>query len=111
MTMACLSGKGHGKNYVEILALGVVDDLLTVCESGYKAARMNSFINANTAIKKLQFGPRKCHILHVGKKHEDTKKLHTMWKTGKCRKCKVSMQERSHMKRHIMENMLCLLRV
>ena len=45
------------KDYVEILALGVVDDLLTVCESGYKAARMNSFINANTAIKKLQFGP------------------------------------------------------
>ena len=53
------------KNKVEIPALGVVDDLLTVCESGYKAARMNSLINAKTAIKKLQFGPQKCHVLHV----------------------------------------------
>ena len=44
------------KNEVPIPALGVVDDIITVSESGHKSAMMNSFINAKTAIKKLQFG-------------------------------------------------------
>ena len=36
---------------------------------------MISFLNTKTAIKKLQFGPKKCHVLHVGKNHEDYKKF------------------------------------
>ena len=61
---------------MEIPALGVVDDLITVAESGYKSARLNSFINAKTALKKLQFGPDKCHVLHIGKHHEDYQKVY-----------------------------------
>ena len=36
---------------------------------------MNSFINAKTAIKKLQFGPQKCHVIHVGKDHKQFTKV------------------------------------
>jgi hypothetical protein len=60
---------------VPIPALGVVDDLITVSESGYKSAKMNSFINAKTAIKKLQFGPDKCHVIHVGRNQEAYKNV------------------------------------
>ena len=63
------------KNEVPIPALGVVDDIITVSESGHKSAMMNSFINAKTALKKLQFGPQKCHVIHIGKKHSDIKKI------------------------------------
>ena len=55
------------------MASGVVDDLITVSESGYKSVKMNSFINAKTAIKKLQFGPDKCHVLHIGRNQENHK--------------------------------------
>ena len=61
------------KNLVEIPALGMIDDILTISESGYKTARMNSFINAKIAIKKLQFGPQKCFVLHTTKEHEQYK--------------------------------------
>ena len=59
------------KNKVKIPALGWIDDIITVSESGYKTARMNSFINAKLAIKKLRLGAKKCFMMHVGKKHED----------------------------------------
>ena len=42
------------KDEVEIPALGFVDDIISVSESGYKTTRMNSFINAQIAIKKLR---------------------------------------------------------
>ena len=57
------------KDKVEIPALGMIDDILTISESGYKTARINSFINAKIAIKKLQLGPKKCSVLHTGKGH------------------------------------------
>ena len=63
------------KDEVPIPALGVVDDLITVSESGYKSAKMNSFINAKTAIKKLQFCPDKCHVIHVGRNQEAYKNV------------------------------------
>ena len=63
------------KEEVEIPALGVVDDIITISESGPKAAMMNSFINAKTALKKLHFGPDKCHVLHIGKDHKDFLKV------------------------------------
>ena len=59
------------KNEIEIPALGMVDDILTISESGYKTARLNSFINATIAIKKLQLGPQKCSVLHTESEHEN----------------------------------------
>ena len=55
------------KNKVPIPLLGMVDDTFLISESGYKAQRLNGFINAKTATKKLQFGADKCHIMHIGK--------------------------------------------
>ena len=51
----------------------MVDDILTVSESGYKSTRLNSFINAKIATKKLQLGAEKCFVLHIGSKHETYK--------------------------------------
>ena len=42
------------KENIEIPALGMVDDILTIAESGYKTARMNAFITAKIALKKIQ---------------------------------------------------------
>ena len=62
------------KNKVQIPALGMVDDILIFAESGYKSHRMNAFINVKTAIKRLQFGPEKCHVMHIGKEIPEHKK-------------------------------------
>ena len=61
------------KGQVEIPALGWIDDIITVSESGHKTARLNAFINAHLAIKKLRLGAKKCVTLHVGKYHEEFK--------------------------------------
>ena len=58
------------KDEIEIPALGFVDDVITVSESGFKTARLNSFMNAQFAMKELRLGPKKCFSMHVGKKHE-----------------------------------------
>ena len=63
------------KGEVKIPALGMIDDLITISESGYKRARMNSFINAKIAIKKLQLGPKKCFVMHIKKDHEEFKNI------------------------------------
>ena len=54
------------KGKVPVPLLGMVGDVLAISESGYKTNRLNAFINAKTAVKMLQFGPDKCHIMHVG---------------------------------------------
>ena len=63
------------KDEVEIPVMTMVDDLISISESGYKSARMNSFINAKVATKKLQFGAEKCFVLHIGNKHEEYKNV------------------------------------
>ena len=55
------------KSEVAIPLLGMVDDVFIISESGYKAQRFNGFINAKTAIKRLQFGRQKCQVMHIGK--------------------------------------------
>ena len=45
------------KGEIEIPALGMVDDLLKLSESGYKTIRQNSFINTKIAIKSYN-GPK-----------------------------------------------------
>ena len=59
------------KGEIEIPARGMVDDILTISESGFKTARMNAFITANIAFKILQLGPNKYFVLHTGKDHEE----------------------------------------
>ena len=61
------------KDIVKIPALGWIDDIITVSESGYKTARMNSFINTQLAVKKLRLGAKKCVTLHIGNNHEEYK--------------------------------------
>ena len=63
------------KNKVKIPLLGMVDDIFMISESGHKAQRLNGFINAKTAIKRLQFGPEKCHVMHIGKDIPEYKKM------------------------------------
>ena len=48
--------------------LAMVDDLACVSTCGLYTVKTNAFINAKTSLKKLQFGPDKCHKMHVGKK-------------------------------------------
>ena len=52
----------------------MVDGKLLISEAGYKTARLNAFMNAKTASKKLQYAPEKCFVLHVGKCIPDYKK-------------------------------------
>ena len=54
------------KDEVGVPPLGMVDDVLSVSKCGVEAVEMNAFLNQKTRIKKLQFGPYKCHQLHVG---------------------------------------------
>ena len=63
------------KDQVEIPALGFVDDVITVSESEFKTARLNSFMNAQFAMKKLRLGPKKCFSMHIGKKNEEYKNV------------------------------------
>ena len=44
-----------------------IDDMLGITEAGYKAQQMNTFMNVKTAEKTLQFGPKKCKSMLVGK--------------------------------------------
>ena len=59
------------KQEVQIPPLAMIDDLLIVSECGYRTTMANSFINAKSNLKKLQFGTDKCHKMHVGKKRID----------------------------------------
>ena len=63
------------KGKVPVPLLGMVDDTLMVLESGYKTQRLNAFLNAKTACKRLQFGMDKCFVMHVGKNISEYKKV------------------------------------
>ena len=61
---------GYGYKYKDSLPvsmLGLVDDTIGVTEAGFKVQQMNAFINVKTAEKSLQFGPKKCKSMLVGK--------------------------------------------
>ena len=53
------------KDSVPISPLGMVDDLLTISECGYKTSLMNEFINFKTGSKKLQFSTQKCIKMNI----------------------------------------------
>ena len=53
------------KDQVEIPALGMIDDIILISETGHTTLRMNAFINVKTATKRLQFEPEKCHVTYL----------------------------------------------
>ena len=55
------------KNILPLGFLGMVDDIAGISEAGHKANQLNAFINVKTAEKTLQFGPKKCQYMIVGK--------------------------------------------
>ena len=58
------------KNEVGVPPLAMIDDLVCPSVCGVDSVLINSYINAKTNTKKLQFGVNKCHQLHVGKKNQ-----------------------------------------
>ena len=71
----CYENKKHlyfFKNIVPIPPLGMIDDLLTISECGYKTRLMNEFINFKTGTKRLQFGAKKCIKMHIGRANSKT---------------------------------------
>ena len=65
---------GYGYKYKDSLPIsmfGLVDDTIGVTEAGFMAQQMNAFINVKTAEKSLQFGPKKCKSMLIGKNTEN----------------------------------------
>ena len=63
--------KGHHyiyKNLVTVPPLGMVDDQVGISECGLDSVISTASLNAQTNIKKLQFGESKCHKIHIGNK-------------------------------------------
>ena len=56
------------KDDLGVPPLAMVDDVLAVSKCGVESVEMNAYINQKTNIKRLQFGPEKCHQLHIGPK-------------------------------------------
>ena len=74
----CIENEKHLYKYkdsVGIPPLGMVDDLIAVAECGTESLLLNSFINAKTNVKKLQFGIDKCHKIHIGANHQKCPEL------------------------------------
>ena len=54
------------KKTVEIPPLGMIDDILAMSPCGFSGIQSNSVINSFVESKRLQFGEKKCHKLHIG---------------------------------------------
>ena len=55
------------KDSVKIPPLGMVDDQIGVSKCGIDSLLSTSHLNAQTNVKRLQFGAKKCHKMHIGK--------------------------------------------
>ena len=55
------------KNQIAIPPLTMVDDALAVSNCGLDSGLATAHLNAQTNIKKLQYGEAKCHKIHIGK--------------------------------------------
>ena len=72
------------KNELGIPPLGMVDDVLAVSLCGSDSVAMNAFLCQKTSMKRLQYGPDKCHQLHVGKSKDLCPELYIEeWKLTK----------------------------
>ena len=57
---------------------------MAVSHCGSDSVAMNAFLNQKTNIKRLQYGPDKCHQLHVGKEKSLCPELYIdNWKLAK----------------------------
>ena len=54
------------KNVLPISMLGLVDDVVGVTDTGYKAQQLNKILNVKTSEKGIQFGINKCKSLTIG---------------------------------------------
>ena len=71
----------------------MVDDVVAVSKCGLESVEMNAYLNQKTSIKKLQFGPDKCHQLHVGKANVCCPDLYIdEWKLEKKDKLKTGVE-------------------
>ena len=50
----------RNKGIVPIPSLGLMDNHITVSESGFKAEKVNIFMNESASEKNLQFNAKKC---------------------------------------------------
>ena len=55
------------KDLVNIMALSMVDDILSLNKCGFQSFAANTFINGKIEMMKFTLGKKKCHQLHVGK--------------------------------------------
>ena len=63
----------YGYKYKDVLPvsiLGLVDDLIGITNTGYKAQQMNAILNIRSAEKRLQFGVKKCKAMIICKKKD-----------------------------------------
>ena len=66
---------------VGIPPLALMDDVASISRCGIESVKMNSYLNAKTNLKRLQYGEDKCHKLHVGRKNETCPELYIdTWK-------------------------------
>ena len=63
------------KGKVGIPPLALIDDVASISRCGIESLKMNSFLNARTNLKRLQYGEDKCHKLHVGRKNQTCPEL------------------------------------
>ena len=53
------------KGLVNIPPLGMVDDEITMAKCSVQSTKTNSFMNNFAEMKKLEFGVKKCHKMHI----------------------------------------------
>ena len=56
------------KGLVAIPPLGMIDDEITMAKCSVDSTKTNSFMNTFAEMKKLEFGVKKCHKMHIGQK-------------------------------------------
>ena len=56
---------------VPIPILSLMDDCFVISEHGYKAEIINTFMNTQSAMKGLQFNPKKCKTLNIADLSEE----------------------------------------
>ena len=67
------------KECVTVPPLGMIDDLASFSECGPDTVKINALINAKIESKKLEFGPKKCFKIHIGRNKNEcvTQKVHS----------------------------------
>ena len=96
----CLEKGEHLYSYkgVEVPPLAMIDDLACITNCGIETVKTNAYINAKTNLKKLQFGPDKCHKMHIGKKKVYCPELRIdCWKMNSTDEIKTKSKEKIEM--------------